>query len=475
MDKLSPHVPGGNVSVEARDPQFLPLPPDVPMSWRSRVRAVQRYHTGIEQIRDAGGPVTTVRLGPRRLVPSFVIVASPTGARDVLGGTNDGMDKEMIVHVQSRAFGTNVFNMPHETWKSRRRTLQPLFTKKHVATFAGHMATAADGLATRWVNGSTVDLDAEVRELTLRVIGRSVFGVDLGERHEIGENARTVLQYVTNRSLRPVRAPLWLPNPTRRRFRRALAAIHAVIDDAIGQFRADPESAAELIRLLAEATDAATGRPLTDAAIRDELLVFLIAGHDTTSTTLAYALWALGRNAEMQERVAAEVQELGERPLSVDDVAALPYTTQVLHEALRLCPPAPAIGRMAMKDVVVDGYRVPAGTNLVVGIYALHRDPELWDDPYRFDPDRFAAERSHGRDRWQFLPFGGGPRSCIGDHFAMLEAVLGLASVVRSAEIVSLDEDFPLALPFTMVAGGPIRARVRARVPSRSVHSLSDR
>jgi cytochrome P450 len=462
------------VSVQI-DPQSLPLPPDVAMSLPARIKAVRQFHTGLEQVRDAGGPVTTVRLGPRRLVPSFVVVTSPNGARDVLGGTSDAMDKEMVVHVQSRAFGTNVFNMPHETWKPRRRTLQPLFTKKHVATFAGHMASAADGLAARWTNGSTVDLDAEIRELTLRVIGRSVFGVDLGQRHELGDNVRVVLTYVTNRSLLPVRTPTWVPTVPRRRFRRSLAAIHGVIDDAVAQFRADPDSPAELIRLLAETSDAATGRPLTAEAIRDELFVFLGAGHDTTATTLTYALWALGRNAEMQERVAAEVLALGDRPLTVDDVAALPYTTQVLHEALRLCPPAPAVGRMAMKGAVVDGYRVPAGTNLVVGIYALHRDPELWDDPYRFDPDRFSPERSQGRNRWQFLPFGGGPRSCIGDHFAMLEAVLGLASVVRSAEIVSLDDEFPLALPFTMTAGGPIRARVRARVPSAPVHPLSRR
>jgi cytochrome P450 len=463
------------VFVEVESAPSPPLPPDVPMSWRARLGAVRQFHTGIERIRDAGGHVTAVKLGPKRLVPSFVVVTSPAGARDVLGGTSDAMDKEMVVHVQSRAFGVNVFNMPQETWKPRRRTLQPLFTKKHVATFAGHMADAADGLAARWANGATVDLDAEVRELTLRVIGRSVFGVDLGQRSEIGENVRAVLQYVTNRSLQPLRAPLWLPTVPRRHFRRSLAAIHGVIDDAVAQFRADPDSPAELIRLLSETRDAGSGQPLSAEAIRDELFVFLGAGHDTTATTLTYALWALGQHAEMQERVAAEVLALGPRRLTVDDVPALPYTTQVLHEALRLCPPAPAIGRMAMKDAVVDGYRVPAGTNVVVGIYALHRDPELWDDPYRFDPDRFSPERSAGRNRWQFLPFGGGPRSCIGDHFAMLEAVLGLASVVRSAEIVSLDEDFPLALPFTMTAGGPIRARVRTRVSSASVHSLSER
>ena len=135
----------------------------------------------------------------------------------------------------------------------------------------------------------------------------------------------------------------------------------------------------------------------------------------------------------------------------------------MLHEALRLCPPAAAIGRMAMQDIDVDGYRVEAGTMLVVGIYAMHRDPALWDHPLVFDPDRFSPQNSEGRDRWQFLPFGAGPRSCIGDHFAMLEATLALATIIRRTEIQSMDPDFPMIVPFTTVAAAPIRARVKAR------------
>jgi cytochrome P450 len=189
----------------------------------------------------------------------------------------------------------------------------------------------------------------------------------------------------------------------------------------------------------------------------------MLAGHDTTSTTLTYALWALGHNSQLQDRVADEVVQLGDRPLTPDDVPRLGYTVQVLHEALRLCPPAASLTRLIMQDIAVDGYRVEAGTFAVVGIYAMHRDPELWEDPLTFDPDRFSSQRSKGRSRWQYLPFGGGPRSCIGDHFAMLEATLALATIVRQARITSLDDDFPLATPFTVVAAAPIRARVHPR------------
>jgi cytochrome P450 len=308
-----------------------------------------------------------------------------------------------------------------------------------------------------------VDLDEEMRRLTLRVVGRSVFGLDLGESaEELGPHVRRVLLWVTNRSLRPVRSPLWLPTPARRRMRTSMAALHAVVDTAIAAAR-DSGADAELVRLLLDATDPETGLPLSHDAVRSELLVFLLAGHDTTATTLTHALWALGRDRDIQDRVAAEAAALGDRKLEVADVPQLPYTVQVIHEALRMCPPAPAFGRLTMRDVEVDGYRVPAGTNVVVGAYALQHDPRLWDDPERFDPDRFSPESSAGRSRWQFFPFGAGPRSCIGDHFAMLEATLALATIVRAVELESLAEEFAVALPFTLVAEGPIPVRVRSR------------
>ena len=184
--------------------------------------------------------------------------------------------------------------------------------------------------------------------------------------------------------------------------------------------RTDPDRDAPLVRALLAASDPQTGQPLADTEICNELVLFMLAGHDTTSTTLSYALWALGHHRDLQDRVAAEVGELGDRTLTPEDLPRLGYTIQVLHEALRLCPPGATIGRLAMQDIEVDGHKVEAGTLAIVGIYAIHRDPELWDNPLVFDPDRFTAQRSAGRSRWQYLPFGAGPRSCIGDHFAML-------------------------------------------------------
>ena len=443
----------------------LPLAPKNPLPYFQRMNATRAYHTGCEILRDAGGPVTRYSFGPKWMVPPIAVTTSPKGARDVLSRSYPFVDRELPAFTEQRRLnGGSLFNFKHEAWLPRRRALQPVFTKQHVKQFAGHMAEGADKLSQAWGEDAEVDLDQECRQLTLRVLARSVLGLDLDARADrLSESLRTMQTYVADRGIRPVHAPWWLPTPARRRARAANETFQRLADNILRACRADPTRDAPLVRALIDVADPDTGQPLSDDDIRHELVVFLAAGHDTTATTLTYALWALGAHPELQDRVAAEVAAIGDRPLTSNDVPRLGYTVQVLHEALRLCPPGPATSRMVMRDFDVDGYRVEAGTVVLVGIYAMHRDPSLWDHPLVFDPERFSPGNSKYRDRWQFLPFGGGPRSCIGDHFAMLEATLGLATIIRNTEIQSLDGDFPLALPLTLVAAAPIRARVRAR------------
>jgi cytochrome P450 len=442
----------------------LPPAPKTPLPYRQQVNAIRVFHTGLEILRDAGGPVTRLRLGPKWLMPPVVVATSPRAARDILGRGGAHIDKTRIHHEMRQILGPNLFDLTHEPWLPRRRALQPIFTKHHVRAFGGHMAQAAQTVADSWVDGTEVDLDTACRRLTLRALGRSVLGLDLDDHSDaIAEPLRVTTKYVTDRAFRPLRAPRWLPTPARWRARAASAALHRLADKILQACRADPTRDAPLVQALIAASDPATGRALSDEEIRDELIVFLLAGHDTTATTLTYALWALGHHPAMQNKVRTEVLGIGDRELTPEDVPALGYTVQVLHEALRLCPPGAATSRIAMQDIEVDGYRVEAGTMLVVGIYALHRDPALWDHPLVFDPDRFSPQNSDGRDRWQYLPFGAGPRSCIGDHFAMLETTLALATVVRRAEIRSRDADFPMIVPFTTVAEKPIPAHVKPR------------
>jgi cytochrome P450 len=439
--------------------------PRNPLPRRQRLKALRVFHTGVETLRDAGGPVTRVGFGPTWLLPHVVVATSPQAARDILGRTDAFVDKN-IVHQEMRwLLGDNLFDLTHQPWLPRRRALQPIFTKEHVHTFAGHMAQAADMVADRWPDAGDVDLDAECRRLTLRALGRSVLGLDLDQRRDaVAEPLRVALTYIADRALRPIRAPKWLPTPARKRARCARATLRQLANEILQACRQDPTRGAPLVHALIAATDPATGQALSDDDICNELIAFMLAGHDTTATTLTHALWALGHHVDLQERVAAEVAQIGDWEITPADVPRLGYTTQVLHEALRLCPPGAGVGRMAMQDIEVDGYRVEADTMLIVGIYALHRDPARRDNPLAFDPDRFSPENAKGRDCWQYLPFGAGPRSCIGDHFAMLEATLALTTIVRRAEIRSTDDDFPTAVPFTMIAAAPIRAQVKARM-----------
>lgn len=446
------------------DVSALPLVPKNPLPIWTVLKYARVLDTVQEIVRDSGGPMTRVQYGPRWLAPPIVAVMSPNGIRDVLA-RNDAYSERCIVHEEvQHAAGDSLFVLPNEKWRPRKRALQPVFTKQNVRAFGGHMSHAAQVFVDRWHDGGDVDLDLEARKLTMQSLGRSVLGVDLNERADvIAKHMHVASSYAADRALNPIHAPRWLPTPARRRARAAVASMRAFTDEILAACRADPTRDAPLVHALIAATDPETGHAISDADISNDLLIFILAGHDTTATALTYALWALGHHPEMQDRVAAEVAAIGDRELTPDDVPRLEYTIQVLHEALRLCPPAAGIGRLALRDIAVDGYRIEAGTLMAVGIYALHRDPSLWDRPLVFDPERFSPENSKNRDRWHFIPFAGGGRSCIGEHFARLETTLAMATIVRSLKIRSIEDDFPVDVPFTTVAKGPVLAHVQPR------------
>ena len=360
----------------------LPLAPKNPLPIRALVKAVRNLDKGQVPIRDAGGPITRVQLGPKWVVPPLVVVMSPGGIRDVLG-RNDAFAERCIVHEEVRHMaGDSLFVLPNEPWRPRKRALQPVFTAHNVRRFGGHMSRAAQTFVDHWRDGGDVDLDVECRRLTMQSLGRSILGIDLNERAEvIAEHMHVASGYTADRALRPVRAPRWLPTPARRRARAAVAEMLQVTDEILQACRADPTRDAPLVHALIAATDPETGQPISDQDICNDLLIFMLAGHDTTATALTYALWELGHHPDVQDRVAAEVAEIGDRELTPEDVPRLEYTVQVFHEALRLCPPAAGVGRLAVRDIAVDGYRVQKGSLVAVGIYALHHDPALWDRP----------------------------------------------------------------------------------------------
>ena len=441
------------------DTTLRPEPPTVTWSLLHKLRAARAYDVGLPAIAAEFGPVAQIGLGPGPWAPRFVVVSTADGAREALAGFDGSLDKTGRSH---RVFGDlgidHSFSLAHDAWLPLRRTLQPSFSKRKVATYAGNVADVVDDEVARWVADGEVDLADATRRITVRVLSRSVLGLDLDDRVERLAAATAVLgDGLARRATSPLPLPPSLPTPRARRLREAIGTFREIGLDVIERCRRDPSHDAPLVRSLLDAVDPETGRGLTDEEVCHELLAFLFAGHDTTATTLAYAFWQLSRDPDLQSLVAREAAGSALVASSVSDLA---LTVRVVHEALRLCPPAPATSRRAETDVVIGGYRVRAGADVVVSIAALHRDPAAWPDPERFDPDRFLPERSGGRSRWQFLPFGGGPRSCIGEHFAIVEATLAVAAVVRRVRLDGLTEVFPQGLGFTAFADGPVRARV---------------
>ena len=264
-------------------------------------------------------------------------VTSPDGIRDVLSRT-DALSERCIIHDEVRNMaGDSLFVLPTLSWQPRKRALQPVFTKHSVRNFSGQMSRAAESFVVRWRDGGAVDLDVECRRLTMQSLGRSVLGVDLNERADIiAEHMHVASSYTADRALRPVRAPRWLPTPARRRARLAVAELRKVTSEMLQKCRADPHLDAPLVHALIAATDPETGQALSDDDICNDLLIFMLAGHDTTATALTYALWALGHHRGMQDRVAAEAADFGDRELTPEDVPRLGYTVQVLARGAQI-------------------------------------------------------------------------------------------------------------------------------------------
>lgn len=217
----------------------------------------------------------------------------------------------------------------------------------------------------------------------------------------------------------------------------------------------------DLLSLLAGAKSADDAE-FDAVELREQVLVFLLAGHETTATSLAFALHLLARHPEQQSRAREEISRvLGDRTPQAADLDRLPYLTQVLKEAMRLYPAAPVIGRQAVADARVGGHTIPAGADVIVAPWVTHRHPGHWPDPDRFDPDRFTPEAEAARPRYAWFPFGGGPRACIGQHFSMLESVIALAMILRAYEFEAVDEEVPVSTGITLRATGPARCRLR--------------
>jgi cytochrome P450 len=418
------------------------------------------------------GDVVRLSVGPPGLRTQLYMVFSAEGAQRVLATEAANFRKDNAFYQEIRdSIGNGLLTSQDALYLRQRRLVQPLFTSRRVDGYARAITAEAEATSASWRDapGSTVDLVTQMHRAALRIVSRILFGTDI--ETAVCAVERTLPQlnsYVMRRGMSPMSVPRHWPTRANRRAAAASAELYGVCDDIIARRRADGRAAEEagagagddLLTLLSRAESAEDGS-LDAAELRDQVLIFLLAGHETTATSLAFALHLLALHPEAQGRARAEIDSvLGDRRPTAADMQALPYLTMVLKEAMRLYPAAPVIGRRSVAATEIGGHRIPAGADVLVSPWVTHRHPVYWPDPERFDPERFTPEGEAARPRYAWFPFGGGPRACIGRHFSMLEAVLMLAVLLRDHELSAVDRRLALGAAITLQPRGPARCRV---------------
>jgi cytochrome P450 len=341
------------------------------------------------------------------------------------------------------ATGVGLVATDDDVWARRRRILQPGFHRQRLPGFGDAMSDAIAGMLAAWDRRGgrprRVDLHAELLRLALVIAGRTLFSVDFSaDADAVGENFQEALGFLNYRVLHPFAAPLGVPTPRNLRYRRAVAALDARLSDIIRARRASGERRDDLLSMMLDARPEA-GDALTDQEAREELRTILVSGQETTAAALFWSFYLLAKSPALERRLHAEVDALGRAP-SFDDLPRLPFVRMVIEEALRLYPSTFWLGRTPTEDDEIGGYFVPRGVRVVFSMYITHRHPDFWERPDEFDPDRFSPERSAGRPRGAYLPFGLGPRTCVGAQFALMETQLTLASVAQRYRLL-LDGD----------------------------------
>ncbi|HYN97418.1 MAG TPA: cytochrome P450 [Pilimelia sp.] len=385
------------------------------------------------------GDAVRLAVGPKTLY----LFNHPDSAKHILADNSANYHKGIGLVQAKRALGDGLLTSEGELWRTQRRIIQPTFQPKRIAAQAGAVAEEAARLVDRLrarAGGEPVDVTSEMTGLTLGVLGRTLLDADLDQFASLGHAFEAVQDQAIFEMVTLSAVPPWVPLPRQLRFRRARRELQRVVDALVTARDARPGGAGTgddaLSRLIISArgeADPAVGR----RRLRDELVTLLLAGHETTASTLSWTLYLVDRHPEVADRLHAEaVDVLGDRVPGEADLRRLTYTTAVVQEAMRLYPPVWILPRVAQAADEVAGYHVPAGADVLVCPYTLHRNPALWPDPERFDPERFHGDHaSAGRPRYAYLPFGAGPRYCVGSSLGMMEAVLVTAMLARELRL----------------------------------------
>jgi cytochrome P450 len=376
------------------------------------------------------GDYVAVRFGPIR----YFIVNDPEGARQVLVDNQKNYKKSRSYQALKLVLGEGLVTSEGDFWRRQRRLAQPAFHKERLASFVKTMVADTASMLDRWRAAGAVppfDVHREMMRLTLRIVTRTLFSTDSdAEADEVGHAMSVAIEHVNEYADALVPVPIWIPTPKNLRFGRARRTLDALVLRIIDERRKAADKPNDLLSMLMSAQDEDTREQMTDRQLRDEVMTLVAAGHETTANLLTWTFYSLAQHPEVAARVKSEVTTvLGGRTPSLDDLPRLAFTRSVLDESLRLYPPAWILEREALADDQIGGYRVRRGVVVAVSPFMMHRHRRYWDRADEFDPDRFSPARATSRPKYAYLPFGGGPRLCIGNAFALMEAQIILAMI----------------------------------------------
>ena len=347
-------------------------------------------------------------------------------------------------------------------WLRQRRLAQPAFHRQRVAGYGAVMTEFAERHAAGWRDGAVVELHGEMMAVTQAIVGKTLFDADVsGDAHEAAGAAKVLAEDFGARIAR-FTLPLWVPTPANLKARRAIRRLDAIVGRIISERRAGGEDRGDLLSMLVAAQDADDGTRMTPRQLRDEVMTLFLAGHETTAVTLSWAWYLLAQHAEATARLEAELaQVLGGRAPAVADLPRLTYTAGVVSESLRLFPPAYALGRQALVASELGGHPVARGEIVLAPAWVIHRDRRWFDKPNEFLPERWDGDLAKRLPRFAYFPFGGGPRQCIGNAFALMEATLVLAAVAQRVRLALVPGQRVTPTPYVTLRPEPgIRMRV---------------
>ena len=373
------------------------------------------------------------------------LLSHPDHAEYVLVKNNRNFIKSRYFRRELSFLGQGLLNSEGELWRRQRRLAQPAFHKRRVGAYGQVMISHAEQMLATWRNGEVRDVHQEIRRLTLGIVAEVLFGAEKDKAEEVGEVLGWVDKH-TNRleeqgSAMVVRFLLGnFPTPNNLRFRKGIRRLDQIIYGLIGERRENGKDTGDLLSMLLHFREEGGGG-ISDKQLRDEVLTLLLAGHETTTLALSWTLYLLYQHPEVEAKLLEELQEvLGDRTPIIDDLPRLTYAEMVIKESMRLYPPAWGVSRETIAECEIGGYRVPAGTQLLIFLWAMHRDPRHFQDPEAFDPGRWESRLAKRVPKYAYLPFGAGPRICIGGSFAMAEAILLLATIAREFRLELVPE-----------------------------------